>query len=281
MKLETAGVLFKPNSKNLISNYLEILNTLKQNNINYILETNSANTIDKEGLEFIKLCERSDFLLCVGGDGTLISTARKAYNFDIPILGINFGKLGFLIDIDQNQFDGFLKKIKKGEFRIDERLMLKLQIENKTYYSFNDIVLCKKSMRGLVDIDATINDKRFNHYRGDGVIVSTPTGSTAYNLSCGGPVIYPLGRGIVVTPISAHSLTQRPVVLPEVFNIKFKSVGEEDIKIIIDGQTSLQIARGEQISISQASKKAKLIHRCEFNYFDILSQKLRWGDYDK
>lgn len=171
--------------------------------------------------------------------------------------------------------------MQKGNCRIDKRLMLKLSIDDKEYYSFNDIVLCKKTMRGLVDIEATIDDKRFNHYRGDGVIVSTPTGSTAYNLSCGGPVVYPLGRGIVVTPISPHSLTQRPVVLPETFVIEFQSIGDDDIKILIDGQESLSLPKNRKITITQASKKAQLIHRAEFNYFDILSQKLRWGEYDK
>jgi NAD+ kinase len=281
MKLNTVGVVLKPNSTYLKQNYKSILTTLTKHNINYIFEQESAKIVGHLGMDFAELCQKCDFLLCVGGDGTLISTVRKSYGYDIPILGINFGKLGFLIDLSEYEFEDFIKKMQKDEYRIDERLMLKLSIDNKTYFAFNDIVLCKKTMRGLVDIDATIDDKRFNHYRGDGVIVSTPTGSTAYNLSCGGPVVYPLGRGIVVTPISPHSLTQRPVVLPETFDIKFKSVGAEDIKIIIDGQESLSLPKNRDIFVSQAYKKAKLIHRNEFNYFDILSQKLRWGDYDK
>ncbi len=281
MQLNTAGIVFKPNSQQLKPNYTQILDTLTQHNIGYILESKSAKIIGKSGISIQELCSKCDFMLCVGGDGTLIATVRKSYGYDIPILGINFGKLGFLIDLSEYEFADFLKKMQKDEFRIDERLMLKLCIDGKSYYGFNDIVLCKKTMRGLVDIDATIDNKRFNHYRGDGVIISTPTGSTAYNLSCGGPVVYPLGRGIVVTPISPHSLTQRPVVLPEVFDIQFQSVGADDIKIIIDGQESLSLTKNHKITISQASKKARLIHRNEFNYFDILSQKLRWGDYDK
>ncbi len=281
MRLNIAGVVLKPDSSHLKPNYNSIFDRLKRNNIDYILEQKSAKLVGKSGVEFDKLCSKCDFLLCVGGDGTLISTARKAYNYDIPILGINFGKLGFLIDLNEDEFEKFLQNMQKGNCRIDKRLMLKLSIDGKEYYSFNDIVLCKKTMRGLVDIEATIDGKRFNHYRGDGVIVSTPTGSTAYNLSCGGPVVYPLGRGIVVTPISPHSLTQRPVVLPETFAIEFQSIGDEDIKILIDGQESLSLPKNCKITIGQASKKAQLIHRAEFNYFDILSQKLRWGEYDK
>ncbi len=280
-KIKTVGVVFKPDDTTLIKNYNQILEILKRYDIELLLEKNSAKLLNKTGLDFDRLCKNCDFLLSIGGDGTIISTARKAYGYDIPILGINFGKLGFLVDIVQDEFESFIKDMKIKNYKIDKRMMLQFAQNKERFYSFNDIVICKKSMKGLVDISAKIQSKKFNHYRGDGVIISTPTGSTAYNLSCGGPVVYPLGCGIIVTPISAHSLTQRPVVLPQSFELEFENCGKEDVLVILDGQEVKELNIGETIFISQAPKKARLIHKTEKNYFDSLNKKLRWSDYDR
>jgi len=155
--------------------------------------------------------------------------------------------------------------------------MIKATINNKNIVAFNDVVISKKNLTGMCELDGFADGKLFNSYNGDGLIISTPTGSTAYNLSCHGPVVYPLTDAFIVTPISAHSLTQRPLVLPADFQIKFKNISVNDAVIIIDGHDTYTLKTDELISIEIASSKAKLKNRTQRNYFDILNKKLHWG----
>ena len=147
-----------------------------------------------------------------------------------------------------------------------------------TFVAFNDIVISRKSISSMIRINGKIDGKPFNTYYGDGVIISTPTGSTAYNLSLGGPVVFPLTDAFIVTPVAPHSLTQRPLVLPADFEIEFTILSSQGAVIIVDGQEFYGIEQNESIKIKIASKKAKLIHRVERNYFEVLSEKLQWGN---
>ncbi|MBT3281199.1 MAG: NAD(+) kinase [Campylobacteraceae bacterium] len=275
--IRQAGLIFKPDSPDLKDTYLDIIKTFESRNINVQVEKNSAMLIQKNGVDFDQLCLESDFLVSIGGDGTLISVTRRSFQYNKPVLGINLGNLGFLTDIMPNEIGSFLKKMENKEYRIDTRMMLELTVDSKTYVSFNDIVITRSKLEDMATIDAKIDGKLFNSYHGDGLIVSTPTGSTAYNLSSGGPVVYPLTDAIIVTPISAHSLTQRPLVLPKDFEIELSSATCKDLVIIIDGQDRIDINKKHTIKIKNASKKAQLIHRCERNYFDVLNKKLHWG----
>ncbi len=171
----------------------------------------------------------------------------------------------------------FLLKLKNDEYRIDKRMMIKGVTSNKKFVAFNDIVITRKSVNSMLKVDAKIDGKLFNSYYGDGIIISTPTGSTAYNLSVGGPLVYPLTNAFIVTPIAPHSLRQRPLVLPANFVIEFTITDKKGAVIIIDGQDSYEIEHGESIKIEIANKKAKLIHRIERNYFEVLNDKLQWG----
>ncbi len=276
--LRTAGLIFKPEATDLKDTYLELINIFNSKGIRTIVEANSAKIIDQDGIEFKELCEQSDFLVSIGGDGTLISVCRRSLQTNKPILGINLGTLGFLTDIMPDEIDNFLDNMINGYYRIDQRMMLEFTINNNTHFAFNDIVLTRTTIESMASIDTIIDEKVFNSYYGDGLIISTPTGSTAYNLSCGGPVVYPLAEAIVVTPISAHSLTQRPIVLPKDFDISCISSNDKDLAVIIDGQDKYELKSGDKISIKVASSKAKLIHRDERNYFDILNKKLNWGN---
>jgi NAD+ kinase len=164
-----------------------------------------------------------------------------------------------------------------GDYRIDQRMMIKATIKDKEVVAFNDVVISREAVSGMVKLDAKIDNKLFNKYNGDGLIVSTPTGSTAYNLSCNGPVVFPLTEAFIVTPISAHSLTQRPLVLPVDFKITLENKDKVRAKIVIDGHDVYDLDPKETITIEIASSKAQLIHRCERNYFDVLNTKLHWG----
>ncbi len=274
----TAGFILKPDANDIKDIFLEIKKIFEKFNIKVLLEQNSAKTLGLDyGLDFENLCIKSDFLVTLGGDGTLISVARRGFEYQKAVMGINLGTLGFLTDIMPNELESFLVSFKLNQYRIDHRMMIKALLNGEEIVAFNDVVISRKSVTGMIKIDAKVNDKLFNRYNGDGLIISTPTGSTAYNLSCNGPVVYPLTDAFIVTPISAHSLTQRPLVLPADFNITFENTNKEDAVIIIDGHDTYPLKQNDIITIQIASSKAKLIHRVERNYFDVLNKKLRWG----
>ncbi len=276
------GVVLKPNAPEIRTYYDRVREFFEDHNIEVSIETSSANMIgltrSSNISDFDILCKSCDFLVSIGGDGTLISVARRGFHYDIPIMGVNLGNLGFLTDINPNELDIFIEKMKNGLYRIDGRMMLEAKLGFNKFVAFNDIVITRKSISRMVRIDAKIDDKKFNSYNGDGLIISTPTGSSAYNLACGGPIVFPLTEAMIVTPISPHSLTQRPLVLPVEFEIELSTQDTEGMVAIIDGQDIYEIKSGDNIKVRTADKKVKLIHRLERNYFGVLSQKLHWGD---
>lgn len=279
--IKKIGVVLRPLTPELKEGYSKMETIFKKHGIDVLLESNSAEMIGAQGFDFKKICKECDFLVSFGGDGTLISTVRKSFDFDIPILGVYAGTLGFLADLSLDELDGFVQKMIQNRYRIDERAMLEATVIKNSkkvkYYAFNDIVLTRTRVSNMIHIETLIDSQSFNTYYGDGVIVSTPTGSTAYNLSAGGPVLFPMSNVFALTPICPHSLTQRSVVLPGKFAIEMKT-SEERALIIIDGQDVHELELGESVHIKLAAKTVKLIHKEEYNYFDVLKEKLRWGE---
>lgn len=273
-----AGIILKPSSPELKISYIKIKELFSNIGIGVILESNSATMIKEKGIPLHKLCSEVDFLVSVGGDGTLLSVVRKSFNFDKPVLGINLGTLGFLTDINMDELEKFLNDFKLGNYRIDNRMMVEGTLNLNNFVAFNDIVISRKSISSMLSIDAKIDGNPFNSYYGDGVIISTPSGSTAYNLSAGGPLVFPLTEAFIITPVAPHSLTQRPLVMPADFEIEFTITDSQGAVIIVDGQDIYEVEQNESIKIKIASKKAKMIHRIERNYFDVLNEKLRWGN---
>lgn len=273
-----AGIILKPSSPELKESYFKIKDMFSSVGIDVILESNSATMIKEKGISLNKLCNEVDFLVSVGGDGTLLSVVRKSFNYEKPVLGINLGTLGFLTDINMDELEKFLSDFKSGVYRIDNRMMVEGALNLNSFVAFNDIVISRKSISSMISIDAKIDGKPFNSYYGDGVIVSTPSGSTAYNLSVGGPLVYPLTEAFIITPVAPHSLTQRPLVMPADFEIEFTISDNQGAVVIVDGQDIYEVEQNESIKIRIASKKAKMIHRVERNYFDVLNEKLRWGN---
>ncbi|NQY22650.1 MAG: NAD(+)/NADH kinase [Campylobacteraceae bacterium] len=278
-QIKTVGIILRPNSPALIEQYEIIKQHFCDENIEVLLEDKSSLMIyKKKAYSFDALCQKSDFLVSLGGDGTLISVVRKSFACDIAVLGINLGTLGFLTDIPFSKVKPFIQDLKKDIYKIDSRMMIAGATKANTFVAFNDIVISRKSISSMIRINGKIDGKPFNTYYGDGVIISTPTGSTAYNLSLGGPVVFPLTDAFIVTPVAPHSLTQRPLVLPADFEIEFTILSSQGAVIIVDGQEFYGIEQNESIKIKIASKKAKLIHRVERNYFEVLSEKLQWGN---
>ncbi|OHD97587.1 MAG: NAD(+) kinase [Sulfurimonas sp. RIFCSPHIGHO2_12_FULL_36_9] len=279
--IKKIGIVLRPSTPELKDGYIKMKTIFKNHNIEVMLENKSAKMIGMVGSDFKNICQECDFLVSFGGDGTLISTVRKSFDFDIPILGVYAGNLGFLADLSLDELDGFVQKMIQDRYRVDERAMLEATVIKNSkkvkYYAFNDIVLTRTRVSNMIHIETLVDSRSFNTYYGDGVIVSTPTGSTAYNLSAGGPVLFPMSNVFALTPICPHSLTQRPVVLPGKFAIEMKT-SEERALIIIDGQDMHELELGESVHIKLATKTVKLIHKEEYNYFDVLKEKLRWGE---
>jgi NAD+ kinase len=279
--IHVVGLVSKPNDKNLKSHYLDIKRALQKHGVTLLVEKKSAKLLECEGVSFEKMCENSDFLISLGGDGTLISLSRRSFLYNKPILGIYAGQLGFLTDIKSQEIESFIDKIFEGAYRIDTRMLLEVTLHKESsqekLVAFNDIVFSRAKISGMTTIRAYIENKLFNSYYGDGLIVSTPTGSTAYNISAGGPIVFPLTEALILTPVCSHSLTQRPLVLPVNFEVEFRSENKDTL-IVVDGQDTYQMGDFESISIKIADSGAKLIHRLDRNYFDVLKDKLHWGD---
>ena len=276
--IKSAGIILRPSSPELKEIYLKIKELFEKADMEIFLDDNSALMISLKGIPLDELCSKVDFLISVGGDGTLLSVVRKSYKYDKPVLGINLGTLGFLTDISMEQLPSFIKDLKNNIYKIDNRMMVEGSINLNKFVAFNDIVISRKSISSMIKISAKIDGKHFNSYDGDGVIVSTPTGSTAYNLSVGGPIVHPLTDAFIVTPVAPHSLTQRPLVMPAEFEIEFKIIDNQGAVVIVDGQDIYEVEQNQSIKVKIASKKAKMIHRVQRNYFEVLNEKLRWGN---
>lgn len=279
--IKKIGVLLRPSTPELKNSYYALEKVFKKYSIDVYVDSISGAMIDIMGMEFDALCNHVDALVTLGGDGTLISAVRRSFEYDIPVLGVYAGSLGFLADVDLDELDQFVNNMTQGKVRVDERSVLEVRIvgehDERKMYAFNDMVLTRPSVSNMIHIETLVDGKAFNTYYGDGVIVATPTGSTAYNVSAGGPVLFPLSKVFVLTPICPHSLTQRPVVLPGEFSIEMKTQRLRAL-VIIDGQDMHELEQGQSVHIKLATKRAKLIHREEFNYFDVLKQKLGWGE---
>ncbi len=278
--IKKVGIVLRPDTPELIKEFSLIKSIFGKNNIEVLLEENSASTIkyNDKSYSIKELSKNVDFILSLGGDGTLLSVIRQTIDFSIPVLGINLGNLGFLTDIKIDNFEEFLDEMIKGNYRIDHRMMIEGNIKFNSFNAFNDIVISRKSISSMIKIKAYINGSLFNTYYGDGVVISSPSGSTAYNLSLGGPIVYPLTEAFIITPIASHSLTQRPLVMPVEFEIEFEIIDSQGAVVIVDGQDIYEIDEKQKVKIKISDKKAHMIHNTDRNFFEVLNEKLRWGN---
>lgn len=219
-----------------------------------------------------------DVLISFGGDGTMLSAANLLLKSNIPIMGVNVGKLGFLAEYSIHELDKALIDLVEGNFRVVDRSVLEGEVKEKKYFALNDIVVEKRGSSRMITVSAYTNDHYIGDYRGDGLIVTTPTGSTAYSLSCGGPILSPSTKVICLTPIAPHSLTYRPLVLPDTNEIElkvFSPTGEANF--VADGRTVVPIQNNESIKIRKSDYVVKLIKPKNSTYYDLLRKKLLWA----
>lgn len=225
--------------------------------------------------------DETSLFLSVGGDGTLISLCRKLALKKAYIMGVNAGTLGFLTDIELCKLEEFFKNFLDGRYVIEHPKMLEVRVKKSQKelkkYAFNDVVITRKNIATMSKIDAYLDGKYFNTYWGDGVIITSPIGSTGYNMSAMGPIIYPLSDVFCITPICSHSLTQRPLLLPKQYTLSFKNSISNDIVAIIDGQDIINLKDFDEIFVTLGDKGSNLVKNIEHDYFDVLKRKLGWG----
>lgn len=230
-----------------------------------------------------EIAERCDLLVVLGGDGTMISTVRLVSGRGIPVVGINLGTLGYLTEFAVDDAISALESTVRGDYNLVKRMMLEWQVlrEGKQVGSgaaLNDVVVNKSALARIIEIDCSVGSDYVTTYRADGLIVATPTGSTAYNLSAGGPIIAPAAEVISICPICPHTLTNRPLVLPYDVEIKLQlKSGSEEVMLTSDGQTGMPLVAGDRVEIIRSPKTFNTVSARDRDYFEILRSKLKWS----
>ncbi len=231
-----------------------------------------------------QLCAKADLVIAIGGDGTMLHASRLARESGTPILGINRGRLGFLADVTPDEMIDSVNKVLRGEYTRDTRMLLEARLskengEEKTAFALNDVVLKRRETGRMVDFSTQVDGTFVNTHSGDGLIVATPTGSTAYALSCGGPIISPQLDAVVVVPVCPHTLTDRPLVIPADRSIEVILLErhESTASISIDGRSLGRIKPADRLIISAADHRITLIHPPNYDFYGILRSKLFWG----
>ena len=225
----------------------------------------------------------ADLLIVLGGDGTLLAAARLENARNVPILPVNLGGLGFLTSVTLGELYAILDQVFAGENRISERVMLGVEVTRggntiERQRALNDAVINKGAVARIIDFELTINGEFICCYKADGLIISTPTGSTAYSLSAGGPIVYPSVEALVVTPICPHTLTNRPLVVPDAGRIEVGFNGDERVYLTVDGQVGRQLEPGDRVVVVRAGEKLHLVRPARQTYFEVLRDKLKWGN---
>lgn len=224
-----------------------------------------------------------DVLIVFGGDGTLLSVARLVGDLGVPILGVNLGGLGFLAALTVDEMDTALEPLLREELVIEERMMLSATVTRhgeklSEYVALNDMVITKSAMSRIIQLEVAVDDQFATGYRADGLIISTPTGSTAYCLSAGGPILFPTMDAVVLTPICSHTLTNRPLVLPASQRIDVTLATDQDVMLTADGQVGFALKPWDVVEIRRAAPRIRLLRPPQKHFFSVLRTKLKWGE---
>ena len=263
---------------------LQLISWLRGKGLVPLVEAHLARHIGFTETIINDIPDKTDLVVVLGGDGTLISVARLIGAREVPILGVNLGSLGFLTEITLDELCSSVDSYLSGDYRISERLMLHVAvvrngrvIEEKRV--LNDVVINKGALARIIDLETTINGNYLTTFKGDGLIISTPTGSTGYSLSANGPILYPELECFVITPICPHTLTNRPIVVASdaQVTVELKCI-KEDVFLTLDGQVGVELKCGDEIRIRKAEKRTRLIISSSRDYFEILRTKLKWGE---
>lgn len=249
-----------------------------------VVERRSAQEIGGTGLPSLAAAEigaQCGLAIVLGGDGTLISVARQLAPFGVPVVGINHGRLGFLTDLSEGTVHELLPRLLAGEYHEEARALISAELSTETgveHFAMNDVVVNRGTTASLVDLEISLNDRFAYGFRADGVIVATPTGSTAYALSAGGPILAPTVNAFTLAPIAPHALTMRPIVVADDSVIRITVARAREAVVSIDGQHSVPLAEGDSVLLRRAARNVRLWHPLEYDYYHTLRHKLGWTE---
>ena len=279
-RIKRAGIVIKPHAPHIEKILSDLTRYLDEKGIAWVLEDVAAKKLLREGgMSREELPAKVDLVIVLGGDGTLLSIAHLAARGNIPVLGVNLGRLGFLTEVPTDEMYITLDSFLEGnEEIVSPRLLLEARCKGSSYFCLNDVVINKGAVARMIQIAIWIDDKEIAALKADGLVVSTPTGSTAYSLSAGGPIIQPYIPAIVLAPICPHTLSFRPMVVSSNSKVKLQllTAGEE-VYLTLDGQRGVLLGKNDVVEVERAGFKLRLISSPKRNYFDLLKEKLGWG----
>lgn len=276
--IKSIGIVVKPAHTEAMTTALQLSRWLGSHGLDLVGDIVSAGENEPD-----RRLEEADMIVVLGGDGTMISTARLVGDAEVLVLGVNYGSLGYLTDFRIEELFPAVELILAGDYELDRRVMLDVELVRDAKpvargRTLNDVVINKAALARIIEIEVRLNELFVNTFRADGLIVATPTGSTAYNLSAGGPIIYPSMNAVVLTPICPFTLTNRPIVIPDTAAIELTLKNEnEGVVLSLDGQIGHPMLAGDRIVIRKSATTFNLVQPTNRNYFDVLRDKLKWG----
>ncbi len=284
MKIKKVGIIANIEKENIAGFAGALKKWLEDRGIKVSLEANIAAAIGKSGgFKIEDLASKVNLMAVLGGDGTMLRTARYVAQHHVPIVGINMGTFGYLTEVNLNETYAALELILKGDFLTEKRMMLDVKIRrgNKIIASgivLNDVVINRGNLSRIVELETSINHQYLTTYKSDGLIISTPTGSTAYSLSAGGPIVFPGRDLIIINPICPHTLTNRPIIFPENSDVQITLWSKESgATVTLDGQESYRISSGDVMTVRKSKHMTSLVLSPHRSYGEILRSKLGWG----
>src|SRR5688500_7940243 len=285
--IHTVGIAAKTTSRQALAYAQEVGEGLRARGLGVIYDDDMARElgIANDTSRKASLGKNSDLLITFGGDGTLLSVARHAPEH-VPIIGVNMGTLGFLTEIRVEEFPHVLDQVLAGQYHVEPRVTFEVSVSGPNrdgsvrYRVLNDCAINKSAVARIIEMRVSVAGLFVSTFRGDGMIIATPTGSTAYNLSAGGPIIYPTMNAIVLTPICPHTLTNRPIVLPDELDIEIGLLTPDakDIYLTLDGQEGFEISERDSVCVRKSEERVLLVQSPEKKNFDVLRNKLKWGE---
>lgn len=283
-QFSTIGIFTKDNDDRIEATLTVLHAFLVENNFNIVAEKNAASFLDIQSMGTTQFCECIDLAIVVGGDGTLLKAGRLLADKNIPVIGINLGRLGFLVDILPDEIAAQLTKMLDGEYTLETRSLLHAEVYRGDKklgqgIALNDVVLHVRNDIRMIEFTTHINETFVNTQRADGIVVATPTGSTAYSLSGGGPILHPGLDAVVLVPICPHTLSNRPIVVSNEsrINISLNESRNVDARVSFDGQSNIELVAGDRVEIRHKSHQLQLMHPKDYDYYHILRNKLGWS----
>jgi NAD+ kinase len=284
--VKRVGLVAKPDAREAPALLLRLVDWLTSRGLSVSLEKETAGLVPGATATAVRksdLPAQADFIIVLGGDGTLLSMARAVGDLGVPLLGINLGGLGFLTATTVEEAVAAVDAYLGGRMTIDERMMLAARVVRRgqsvgEYAALNDVVITKSAMSRIINLEVSVQGEYATAYRADGLIISTPTGSTAYCLSAGGPILFPTMDAVVIVPIASHTLTNRPIVLPGHQRIEVTLKTDQDVMLTIDGQIGVNLNEHDTVQVEQAASRVRLIRFPRTDFFSVLRTKLKWGE---